>query len=390
MNSEELEGVINRGIAKYREKMVGAVLHPQQGHEVATRDVIRHFANGLGDSNPLWTSEDYANQSVYGSIIAPPFFLNAISEGQAIVGLPGLITTFVGAEWEWSRIIRLNDRFSVTNRLLDLEDKGQREDEHRLLQAGVIDYMNQKSEVTGRCKWNVLRTAMKPGSSRKMEKGNRVYKPEMKPQRYSDEDLHEIYATVDAEKIRGASPRYFEDVEIGDKLQPVVKGPLSISDMIAWAIGTGWHRIGVAHELRLLQLRDKPGLSYIDPDTGAPEPIANSHFWPSAAEILMGSPLPLDLGFQRISWLGHLITNWMSDYGFLKKLSARLRSFVRFGDTNWCSGRVVDKWKDGEECLVEVELLSENQRGEITMSGNGVVLLPSKTGADISGHLPLS
>ena len=390
MKSEELESVINRGIAKYREKMVGAILQPQQGHEVATKDVIRHFANALGDSNPLWTSEDYANESVYGSIIAPPLFLNAISEGQAIVGLPGLITTFVGAEWEWFRIIRLNDRFSVTNRLLDLEDKGEGDQEHRLLQAGVIDYTNQKGEVAGSCKWNVLRTEMKPGPTRQREKGNQGDKPEMKPQRYSDEDLHEIYATIDTEKIRGPSPRYFEDVEIGDKLQPVVKGPLSISDMVAWAIGTGWHRIGVAHELRLLQLREKPGLSYRDPDTGTPEPIANSHFWPSAAKILMGSPLPLDLGFQRICWLGHLITNWMSDYGFLKKLSARLRSFVRFGDTNWCSGRVVNKWKDGEEFFVEVELLSANQRGEITMNGNGLVLLPSKTKTDASDHLPLS
>ncbi len=148
--------------------------------------------------------------------------------------------------------------------------------------------------------------------------------------------------------------------------------------MVAWAMGTGWHRAGLAHELKLLQLREKPGLSYTDPDTGSPEPIANSHFLPSAAKILMGSPLPLDLGFQRISWLGHLITNWMSDYGFLKKLNARLKSFVCFGDTSWCKGEVVKRWKEEEEHLVELELFCENQRGEITMTGTGIVLLPSK------------
>jgi len=167
-------------------------------------------------------------------------------------------------------------------------------------------------------------------------------------------------------------------VDLGDELKPVVKGPLSLSDMVAWAIGTGWHRIELAHGLKLLHLRANPGLSYIDPDTGVPEPIANSHFLVPAARILMGSSLPLDLGFQRVSWLGHVVTNWMSDYGFLKKLEARLKSFVRFGDTTWCKGKVIKKNVEEKEYLVECEIWGENQRGEITTTGKAVIVLPSR------------
>jgi len=368
--------MIEAGIERYKRTMVGTVIHPQQGNEIATKDAIRHFANGLGDPNPLWRDEAYAKNSIHGSIIAPPSFLNAVSEGQAIVGLPGLIATFVGAEWEWFRLIQVNDRFSVTNQLLDLKELKSAHGEIRFLQSGVLSYYNQRGELMGSCKWNIMRTEAKLGQGHQGEEGKGDKKTEI--HRYSEEELAKIYKVIDDEEIRGGNPRYFEDVNIGDELKLVVKGPLSLSDMVAWAIGTGWHRIELAHGLKLSHLRANPGLSYIDPDTGVPEPIANSHFLKSAAKILMGSPLPLDLGFQRISWLSHTVTNWMSDYGFLKRLEAQLKNFVRFGDTNWCQGKVNRKWVEGENHLVECEIWSENQNGKVTTEGKATIVLPSR------------
>jgi acyl dehydratase len=373
----DLKEIIEKGIEKYNRNKVGMVIRPHLGNEWATKDAIRHFANGLGDPNPLWRDERYARNSPHGGLIAPPFFLNAVSEGQAIIGLPGLIATFVGSDWEWFEPIRINDRFSVTNTLLDLKDLPDNNGRRRLLQSGLLDYSNQTGVLVGRCQWNMMRTEIKPGQSKR----NRRHQESIEeaPQPYSQEALEKIYGAVEAEKIRGSDPRYFEEVKIGGELIPVVKGPLSLSDMVAWAIGTGWHRIELAHGPKLLHLRANPGLAYIDPDLGSPEPIANSHFWPSAARILMGSPRPLDLGFQRVSWLGHLITNWMSDFGFLKKLDARLQGLVRFGDTTWCYGKVVGKRQEGEKRLVDLELLCKNQQEEITTTGTAVVEIPFQT-----------
>ncbi|MBI5603384.1 MAG: MaoC family dehydratase N-terminal domain-containing protein [Deltaproteobacteria bacterium] len=372
----DLKEIIDKGIEKYNRDKVGKIIRPPQGNEWATRDAIRHFANGLGDPNPLWRDEDYAQKSPYGGIIAPPFFLNAVSEGQAIIGLPGLISTFVGSEWEWFKPIRINDRFSVTNRLLELKELPDNNGRRRLLQSGILRYSDQRGEAVGQCQWNMMRTEIKPGQSKRNETSNEPAQKGSQP--YSEDALKKIYAAVEAEEIRGNIPRFFEEVKLGETLKPVVKGPLSISDMVAWAIGTGWHRIELAHGPKLLHLRANPGLSYIDPDSGSPEPIANSHFWPSAARILMGSSLPLDLGFQRVSWLGHLITNWMSDFGFLKKLAARLKGLVRFGDTTWCHGKVIGKRQEAEGCLVDLDLFCKNQHGEITTTGQAVVQLPSK------------
>jgi acyl dehydratase len=370
--------VIERGIDKYRRKMEGAVLHPPIANRVATKDCIRRFADGLGDANPLWRDEDYARAGIHGGLIAPPGFLVAVSEGQAIVGLPGLVSTFVGAEWEWSEVIREGDQFTVTNRLLSLQDKTKDHGPRRLIQSGVLSYENQAGRVIGRCTWTMMRSEVKPGSASGSKETEGRPRPDAAVHRYSESELAAIYADIEAEEIRGSEPRCFEDVTEGDELRPVVKGPLSLSDMVAWAMGTGWHRMSLAHGPKLKFLRANPGLAYVDPDTGAPEPIANSHFQPAAARILMGSPLPLDVGFQRVCWLSHLMTNWMGDTGFLRRLSARLTGLVCFGDTNWCRGRVVRKWRAGDENLVEAEVWCRNQRQEITATGQAVMALPAR------------
>ncbi len=41
-----------------------------------------------------------------------------------------------------------------------------------------------------------------------------------------------------AETRRGAAPLYWEDVDVGDAVPPVVKGPLTITDIVAWYAAT--------------------------------------------------------------------------------------------------------------------------------------------------------
>ena len=56
----------------------------------ATRDNIMNFAEAVGDNNPLWTNEEYAANSRFGTLTAPPVFLYAITHGSApALGSPG-------------------------------------------------------------------------------------------------------------------------------------------------------------------------------------------------------------------------------------------------------------------------------------------------------------
>ena len=85
-----------------------------------------------------------------------------------------------------------------------------------------------------------------------------------------------------------------------------------------------------------------------------------------------------DVGPQRISWLGQLMTNWMGDDGFLRRLSVQVRRPNIFGDVSWCKARVADKRIDDGAHVVDLELTVVNQLAETTAAGSAVVELPSR------------
>src|SRR6478672_1349805 len=66
---------------------------------------------------------------------------------------------------------------------------------------------------------------------------------ELRP--YTDEEIDEIDAQYDRERARGSEPRWFEDVEVGDAVGPIVKGPLTVTDMVCWHSGMGMGLYGV-------------------------------------------------------------------------------------------------------------------------------------------------
>ena len=42
-----------------------------------------------------------------------------------------------------------------------------------------------------------------------------------------------------AEQVRGSEQRFWDDVVVGEPVQPIVRGPLTVADMIAWMMGVG-------------------------------------------------------------------------------------------------------------------------------------------------------
>ena len=175
------------------------------------------------------------------------------------------------------------------------------------------------------------------------------------------------------------SPRYEEDVTEGEEIPAVVKGPLSLSDMVAWASGISWHRMGLAHGPKLRFLRDHPGLGYTDPKTGAPEPIANSHFDPDAARHSHGFPPSPGSGVSagRVAEPpGHQLDG---RFGVPQAIECSLKRLRAVRGYQLVPGEgVVRTRHEGCEARVELEVLSRNQRAETTAIGNAVVVLPSR------------
>jgi len=338
---------------------------------IACKDAIRHFCNGTGDRNPLYRDENYAKKTRWGRLVAPPCFLYSIywPFGQGGM-MPGIHAWGSGNTWEWYRPVYEGDSFTFEVTLLSVEEKKSRMAGQTFISTDEAIFKNQDGEVVAKAiGWSVLAERAAAGRGGK-------YKDIQRAQ-YTPEQLKKIYDDIEREEIRGANPRYWEDVNVGDELTPVVKGPLSPRDNIAFLMGTGSIYIRYANEVFYEYQKRHPAIGMMDSKTGiidVPELVHMEHT--RAGEV--GVTGAYDYAPQRICWLGNLLTNWMGDDGFLRKMHADLRAFNLVGDTTWLKGRVVKKYIETGEHLVDIDCRAEDQRGRTTMYGMASVLLPSR------------
>ena len=87
-------------------------------------------------------------------------------------------------------------------------------------------------------------------------------------------------------------------------------------------------------------------------------------------------PGPFDNGVMRFAWVAPLITNWMGDDGFLRRLSVQVRAPGIYGDRQTYRGQVTDK--DEREAAVRIEITGTNQEGEVSTKGDALVVLPRR------------
>lgn len=346
--------------------------YPAKGwNQIACKDAIRHFAEGLGDDNPLWCDEDYAQKTRY-AIIAPPTFLYSCSSVGAIVaglGLPGVFALYAEDDWEFFQPVLVGDEIRGVHKLVGVEEKPSRWGGRSVHQFLQTTYYNQRGEAVAQYVNRIIRAERTKAREHGKYEGIGKY-------RYTEEELARIEKDYDREERRGANPRYWEDVQIGDDTGQVVKGPLTVTDMVTWLMGWG-SPFCKAHRIAHIYMRKHPGVAIVDPETGVRDFPEAAH-WDEALARRSGVPTGYDIGFQRVSWFAHLMTNWMGDDGFLKKLRVQLREPNYLGDTTWIRGRVTRKYAEGGERLVECELWGENQRGRKHSVGWATVSLPAR------------
>jgi acyl dehydratase len=341
---------------------------------LASQDAIRHFAYGMGDDNPLWTDPAYAATTRYGGIIAPPCMLYAMDDicsGQ-FGGLPGIHNMFAGTRFEWFHPIRVHDTINASSALHDVEEKRSAFARRTFLQSYDTSFTNQDGVVVAQTRAFGIRAER--GTARSQGKYNGLERA-----RYTPEEIACIEADYDAEIIRGATPRYWEDVQVGEALTPIVKGPLTVTDVVTWLIGWGG-LFNRAHGIALAFRRRHPAAAIVD-GYGVPDVPERVH-WDEAFAREVGVPGAYDYGPQRISWFGNLMTHWIGDDGFLSMLDVQVRRFNLIGDTTWVRGAVTDKFERHGDTLVACDLWAENQRGETTSQGKAEAILPSRRDAD--------
>ena len=342
-------------------------------HE-ATRDNIRHYAHGIGDDNPLWCDPAYAAKARYGTIVAPPSFLFATDRiiSGYVGGMPGVHAMWAGADWTWHLPLKRNDEITTEAHLKDLIEHQTRFAGRAVQQIYHVKFYNQRRELVAEADSWCFRT----DRDHAREEGTKYKDVKAKPQRvYTQAELDKIYNLYAAEEVRGAVPRYFEDVTIGEKLPTQAKGPMTVTGFIAYAQGWGGLYIR-ANKLAWKMIHRHKGLG-IPNRFGIPDCPERVH-WEQDFALMVGAPGAYDYGPERCSWLTHHMTNWIGDEGFLRRATCKIRRHNPEGDLLFIDGTVTGKRVEGGRHLVDITQEARNQDGELSVIGTGTVELPAK------------
>ena len=137
---------------------------------------------------------------------------------------------------------------------------------------------------------------------------------------------------------------YFEDVQVGDALPTLMKGPLQQIQLTRYA--------GASLDFN---------------------PIHQDEEFARAAG--MGGVFAH--GMLSMGFVAQALTDW-AGAGTVRKLGVRFAALVRLKDTVTCAGRVIAKSEKDDVHLVELDVWAENQRGEKVVTGKATLALPSR------------
>lgn len=357
--------------------LIGTELRTQAclNNEWATRLAILRFAEGIGDDNPLWTDESYAAQSPFGTLIAPPSFIFACL-GSVQVGWPGLGGFHAETRIDFNQPIRVGDKIKASITFdgfdgpIDDSNFGGRRIKDYLRQ----EYRNQNDELVATFICSRMRFERTEMQKRAESRALTI------PHPWNEEDLLKIEEQILAERPRGAETRYWDDVQVGDEIDTIIKGPLGLTDFIAFiAAGAAPIPRISAHSVALKRYRKHPKWAFRDPRTHALEPVYSVHYNDYAAG-LQGAQAAYDVGIQRTCWQIHSLTNWMGDSGVLKSITGQYRAHVYLSDVVTLGARVESKEVDEHgNHLVKLTTWAYNQREKNVMPGTAVIALPARS-----------
>jgi acyl dehydratase len=347
---------------------------------LVTEDFIKKYAFAIGDSNPLYYDAEYGKRSIHGSVVAPPIFQAAVVNAGCFPDkpeIPGWNAFYGGTENRVFKVIRPGDRFHVVNKYLGIEEKKQTDKPYRLFTPrNQRTFYNDKGEIVGISIGNEIVQAMPPGTKKKT--GEKLFADRKRP-RYTEEELNTIHQFYEDE-LKGAFRRggevlYWEDVVEGEELKPLIRGPLDVSDIVSWIGAAAGYSIAFGWKWNALRNDLKRCL--IDPETGAHHNAIDWHYLDSMAQVA-GLPYAHSTGRQNEAIVASLISNWMGDAGFVKRLYCAHRVTWFLGETVKVKGKVKRKYVENNEHLVDLDTWSELPDGKKCTVGEATVRLISK------------
>lgn len=345
---------------------------------------IKRWTYSIGDDNPLYWDPNYGPTTRWGNHVAPGSMAMILNSG--MLGDPmdsetaaqqrglfrGIHVFVAGADKYWYKPILAGDVLRGYGGTAAVEVKKSEFAGRSVIRSNRRVKLNQRGEIVSILRSRAIHTERKAAA----QKGKYA---DIEPAVWTDEELARIDEIYSKEQPRGANPRYWEDVEVGEALPEYCKGPLTVTEIIVFHGGgygiTDGYRIGGSREWH--KNRNRIRNFYIKDEYGMPDVSQRVH-WNNEWAQKIGNPMAYDYSVMREAWMHHYLTDWVGDDGFVHRQSDEVRKFNYMGDVQFITGRVVDKRAENGRFYVDLSTQMTNQRGVVTMPCEATVLLPSR------------
>ena len=218
-------------------------------------DAFRHVAEAYGDDNPLWSDDEVRVEATcWGGVIAPPPLVG----GDSLIGvdevtevpeehrelmrgdpLRGVARVLLGQRREWWAPLRPDQSVTRRNALVGVLDKSSEFAERAVHEWTAQVFREADGPVLSAQYRLMIRTERT--KARATQEVRRRRAASLRATRRSPRSRR----STPRSSRRGAEPRWWEDVAVGDEVGPMVKGPLTVTDMVCWHVGMGMGLYGV-------------------------------------------------------------------------------------------------------------------------------------------------
>lgn len=344
---------------------------------------IKVLCRAIGDFNPLFFDPEYAKGTKYGRQVVPPSIIAEmlqIDPGREILRGARPILKAVTMEWQISMLE--GDAILGKTYARRVEEVAVPLGDGRVVgQEYDTTITNYRGETVGTAKHAFA--CYERGSA-----AEAALFADREPARYNREEIEAIHQEYRGEEwakvIRGVKPRKWEEVREGERIRHILKGPTTsgaapfLSKRVNSPFGMGYSG-GISRWYDGLrdawkQPEQWPELFLLN-EHGAPEPIEAVE-WQHARSMRFLKLPAKEANSERIHWTTQLLTNWIGDDGFLKKLDLKFPKINIMGDITRCYGKVMGRRVEDGKHLVEIGVWNINQVGDTVTTGTAEVILP--------------
>jgi hypothetical protein len=376
------------------DRYLGKPIQPARLKEPLQNNDIRRWAQAMHYPNGLHYEDGFASESHFGRIVAPQSFAVATDDGHgsapSCVGrIPESHLLFGGDEW-WHYGPRMfagdlihNERIPFDYVVKDTKFAGP-----TCFQRGDNHYYNAQGDKIA----TQRSTSIRYRADRAREIG---VKPTVDPE-WTDAQLAELedkkFEYIKMMHDLGHAKRYWNDVNVGDKLPTRVIGVHSIASFTTewrsylFTIWSGMHRRTDLNIEDLGFTKDMAGKEQdgewekVDPEQtdGAYIGPSRGHLFPRWAHYI-GMSRAYGYGASMGAWILDYLAGWAGEWGLVVHSNCAYRGPAHTGDITIMNANVLDKSVDDKgRSIVQVDFKMTNQLGTVMSTAKAEIQLPKK------------